>query len=313
MKLSDYFEQFNYCNDTTCIKSDNLDLIEQIIIQIVEEEGYISIPKPSLPPNVLSSFQRKILASSYLMKPYIWVFGLYFNKLLEGWTVLKTSVPEFLCARKEGNNFPRLSDLATLSGCEAFHHNVRNSHWGALLEANTYGETVVSGYVDCLDPENMMFCNEPVIKFSGERNFLLLDLPEKFQKAGISKTRLSKEERHKRNIELEEIVKEDPGALEIFVSEYRELNMGVRESIDKSLRLLLCNSEIYWNTNDLLYRSYYELERLENFGVRLLFFQVGAFELQANTGEIWNLLTNFSRQRFSLDMTKMNEKLKCTF
>lgn len=183
-----------------------------------------------------------------------------------------------------------------------FHHNVRNSHWGALLEASTDGETLASGYVDSLDPENMMFYSESVINSSGSKNFLLLDLPAKFQTAGISRTRLSKEERRKRNFELEAIVREDPGALDLISLEYRELNMGIRESIDKELCNLLCNSQLYWETNSLLYHSYYESEFIENFRVRLLFFQVGAFELKTDTGDIWSLLTNFSRKRFSNDV-----------
>jgi hypothetical protein len=311
MELSEYFEVFNYCNNTICIKSDDLYLIEQLLIQMLEEEGYISIPQPSLPPNLTPSFSDKILASSYLTNPYIWVFGLYFNKLLEGWTVIKTSIPEFFCSRKKGSTVPRLSNLATLSNCEVFYHSVINSHYGVLLEANTYGETLASGYVDCLDLDNMMFYNEPVIIFSREKNFLLLNVSDNFQQAGISKVRLSKEEREKRNLELEAIVKEDPGALHIFAPEYREINMGIRESIDRDLCHLLCSSEIYWNTNDLLYKSYYESEMLENLGIKLLFFQVGAFEFQTNTGEIWDLLTNFSSQRFSEDVEKIFTRLNC--
>jgi hypothetical protein len=223
MTLLEDFEVFNYCNDITCIKSESLDLIEQALIQMLEEEGYISIPQPSLPTNLTPSFSNKLLASSYVMKPYIWVFGLYFNKLLAGWTVIKTSIPEFFCSRKKGSALPRLSDLAMLSNCDVFHHNVRDSYWGALLEANAYGETLASGYVDCLDLNKMMICNEPLIKPSREKNFLLLDVSDRLQKAGISKVPLSEEERLKRNFELEAIVQEDPGTLEIFAPEYREL------------------------------------------------------------------------------------------
>jgi hypothetical protein len=69
----------------------------------------------------------------------------------------------------------------------------------------------------------MMICNEPLIKPSREKNFLLLDVSDRLQKAGISKVPLSEEERLKRNFELEAIVQEDPETLEIFAPEYREL------------------------------------------------------------------------------------------
>jgi hypothetical protein len=49
---------------------------------MLEEEGYISIPQPSLPTNLTPSFSNKLLASSYVLKPYIWVFGLYFKLIV---------------------------------------------------------------------------------------------------------------------------------------------------------------------------------------------------------------------------------------
>lgn len=36
-----------YCSHTTCLRSDNLELIEQAITSILEQEGYYFIPQPA--------------------------------------------------------------------------------------------------------------------------------------------------------------------------------------------------------------------------------------------------------------------------
>ncbi len=62
--LEYHFEKISYWNDTTCIRSDNLDLIEQTLTHILEKEGYRLIPKPPLPQNSKPLIQE-LLSSSY--------------------------------------------------------------------------------------------------------------------------------------------------------------------------------------------------------------------------------------------------------
>lgn len=260
MDLLNYYDLFRYGNRVTCIQSDNLELIEQVLIDSLEKEGCLFI---SQPPSDYSP-----------LNPYIWVFGLYRSQICPGWTVIKNSAPHFFASSRKGNNTPRLSDLAMEIGCDAFHHRVWGDYWGVLLEVTECGEILASGYIDDFDrEENMMFYNEPVSIYS-KQNFSLLDVPEEFQQAG-KKASINEAERQKRSKEIERIVKEDPNAIDMFISEYKELNAPYSTKFNLDLGRLLCPNLNFWVAEHPMEDSYYyDFSDDIDFRVKLLFFKI---------------------------------------
>lgn len=199
MTLSYWFTKLSYWNYTTCVRFNNLDLIEQALTRIFEQEGCRRIPKPPLPQNPLPSM-KELHSRPWEITPYLWVLGLFVGNL--GWTIIKTSPQKLLCQRARGAIRPRLSKLAMQTGCDAFHHYVHDRYWGVMLEADASGRTFASGYLDGYDiEEQMRFCDEPITKDAP--HFSLLNVPEEFQAAGRVRVCVSKEEKQRREEELE--------------------------------------------------------------------------------------------------------------
>lgn len=313
--LEYHFEKISYGNSTTCVRADDLNLIEQTLTQILEKEGCRPIPKPLLPENAKALIQE-LRSSPWKMNPYLWVIGLAVGNL--GWTIIKTSVTELLCRRARGSTRPRLSELAMHTGCDVFHCSVHDRYYGVVLEADASGQTFASGFLDCHNIENMKFYNEPVDELTGGLNFFLLNVPEEFQAAGRVKACLSKEEKQRREEELEALVQEHPEQFTRALTEWRELNMSSFERIDEDLGQLLCSSDSHsyywhywqgnklWHEKNILHKVYTEPYQLESDGVRLLFFQVGGFDRRPDTEEIWSLTTNFDWANYAADSKKVN-------
>ena len=248
--FSEYWGEFIHFNSTACIRSHNVDLIEQTIKNSLINEGFVPISQLPFP----TKYEYASLISTYLnmmIKPYIWVFGLYPSPIDREWTVIKASVPDAFYASRKGNSYPRLSDWAMEIGSDAFLYHVREKEDFILLEAAEYGEIVVSGLTDNFVDGKMMFNNELVIEEYQGKFFLLLDMPEKFQMV---------------------------------------------RNTDRDLFHLLCDSENYWFSHNFLYDSYVRSKEFSRLGVRLLFFQVGGFELSTDSEEIWEAF-DFSDQR----------------
>ena len=129
-----------YNNITTCIKSDNLDVIEQALTLVLEKEGCRLIPKPPLSQNPKPLIQE-LLSTSWKMDPYLWVIGLTVGNL--GWSIIKTSIKtypnDWLFLRIPSRERPRLSKLAMELKCDAFHYRVIRDDESLLLEANSRG------------------------------------------------------------------------------------------------------------------------------------------------------------------------------
>ncbi|MEL6438897.1 MAG: hypothetical protein AAFQ80_06550 [Cyanobacteria bacterium J06621_8] len=276
--FNEYLGKFIHLNSTVCIKSYNVDLIEKTITNSLINEGFIRIPQPPFPsnPGHIAWISTDL---SIRMNPYIWVFGLYPSPINQEWTIIKTSVPESFYATRKGNSYPRLSDWAMEIGSDAFLYHVREEEYHILLEAAEYGEIVVSGFIDNFIDNKIMFYNEPVIENYQGKFFLLLDVPEEFKMVA------------------EEITVN--GKL------IQKWNMTYVEQVDRNLFRLLCDCEDFWFSHNLLCDSYVKSEEFNNFGVKLLYFQVGAFELNTDSGEIWKAF-DFSVWRQSADYTRVN-------
>ena len=161
-RLEYYFSKIGYANNTTCVQSTNLKLIQETLVFILEKEGYRLISQPLLTKNSDSLIQ-KLLSSSYKTKPYLWVIGLSSSN--SGWTTIKTSVEDLFCRKTNNTQKTWLSELAIKTNCNTFHHNVQNRHWGVLFETNALGETVATGFLEEFDDlNNLKFYGEPVIE-----------------------------------------------------------------------------------------------------------------------------------------------------
>ncbi|WP_156114272.1 hypothetical protein [Myxosarcina sp. GI1] len=274
--FNEYLGKFIHLNSTVCIRSHNADLIEQTITNSLINEGFVKISQPPFPshPGHIAWISTYL---SYRMNPYIWVFGLYPSPIDREWTIIKASVPDTFYASRKGNSYPRLSDWAMEIGSDAFLYHVREEKYRILLEAAEYGEIAVSGFIDNFVDNKIMFYNELVIQDFQDKLFLLLNVPEEFQM-------LEKE---------------------IPVNEKQKLNMTYIEKVDRNLFRLLCDCEDFWFSHNLLYDSYAKSKEFNNFGVKLLFFQVGAFELDTDSGEIWKAF-DFSDWRQSADYERVN-------
>lgn len=166
---------------STCVRSDNLDLIEQALTSILEQEGCRRISKPPLPQNS-APVMEKLRSFPSHVTPYFWVFGLVVGRF--GWTLVQSWPSELLCQRARSATRPRLSELAMQTGCDAFHCMRGDRYWGAVLEADASGRTFASGNVDCMegdDIKTMRFYDEPIIERTGGLHFFLLNVPLELQ------------------------------------------------------------------------------------------------------------------------------------
>lgn len=193
------FEKIGYSNDTTCINSNNLNLIKNTITDIFNREGYIEISKPLLPKN------DKSLIKEFLARPHLIsslkIIGLLKND--NNWIVIKTFSSKMLCCKAKELKHSILSEIVIKTSCQAFHNHVQKRNCGVLLETDIAGETIASGYLDYDDVDKIEFLNEPVIKVDKENIFRLLDAPELFKALGKSQTRLSELEKQQKEQELE--------------------------------------------------------------------------------------------------------------
>lgn len=86
-----YFKSWNY---TTCIRSNDLAVIEQAITSLLEQEEYCRrLPRPSRP----SGNSRKIFINPEGTVRDLWIVGLFSGS--DGWTIIKTWPYELLCQR----------------------------------------------------------------------------------------------------------------------------------------------------------------------------------------------------------------------
>lgn len=276
-----------YSNGTTCIRSDNLDLIELALTRILKMEGCRRIPQPPLPQNPLP-VMKTLRSLPWEITPYLWVFSLFVGNL--GWTIIKTSPIELLCQRAKGAIRPRLSELAMQTGCDAFHHSVHDRTWGALLEADASGQTFAGGDLDCYDVEKMRFYDEPITERTGGPHFFLLNVPEELRAAG--RVRINYKERQRRRKELEALFQRGEQPINAQ-SELEELDKGHFEIADEVLGQALINPSHFWDywyeVNNLLYKAYAEPQQLEADGARLLYFQPTK---KPNVREIWEAISN---------------------
>jgi len=291
MTLDYWFTKLSYRNDTTCIRSDNLDLIEQALIHIFEQKGCRCILQPPLPQNS-TPVMRELRSRPWKIRPYLWVIGLFVGRL--GWTIVKTSPVELLCRRARGANRPRLSELAIQSGCDAFHYRVHDRFWGALLEADASGRTFASGYLDS-SIENMKFYDEPITEQTGGLRFFLLDVPEELRTVGrAGRVSINDEERQIRQEELEALFQQGGEEQVAYAwSEWKELNKSGFEGADEALGQLLGASSYYWHLDNLLYKVYAQPQQFAADRVRLLYFRpVGEPDVE----EIWKTLSSSAQE-----------------
>lgn len=286
MSLDYLFTKLSYWNDTTCIRSHNLDLIEQALSRIFEQEGLRRIPQPPLPQNPLPVL-KKLYSQPWEIEQYLRVIGLFVGNL--GWTIVKTSSSRLLCKRPRGAIRPRLAELAMQTGCDAFHYSVQDRTWGALLETDACGQTFASGYLDCYDIKEMKFYDEAITELAGGLHFFLLNVPEELQAASRVPTKFKDKEVQKRKQELEELYQQGEEHIAIAWAEWKQLCQSGFERTDEALGRLLTNSSHYWHLHNLLYEAYSEPQQLAAEGARLLYFQSARIP---NLQEIWEAISN---------------------
>jgi hypothetical protein len=295
-----HFHKVSYSNDTTFIRKSNINWLEQSIIDTFKEEGYLYISKPQLPQNS-KLLIREFLSSPWKGYPFLCIVGLYPSHF--GWTIIKTSIPNLFCQKANNKPEPLLSKLAAKTSRDAFHHLVVQRDWGALLEVCASGNNFFSGYIEPEYLENMNFYTNRVSLPKSGNNFSVLNVPDEFQSAGRSTVSLSEEEKQKREEELEHLFQQGrQEQIQQAWAEWKELNMSDFERMDEDLGKLICQSNSFWHENNLLYKAYTEPKKLEQDGVKLLFFQTGRFDLNPKTEEIWLPITQSKNYGIEIDI-----------
>ncbi|WP_156114087.1 hypothetical protein [Myxosarcina sp. GI1] len=291
------FTRFSYNNHSVCVNSNNLNLVEVAIINLLGQEGYRQIPKPPLPQNDKLLIQT-LCSSPWEIMSYLKVIAISIGNY--GWSVIKAFPSELFCRRAKKTKLPLLARLASQQKFDAFHNTVLQRYWGVLIEANSSGRTLASGYLDSDYMEYIRFYTKRIQESKGYKNFSLIEVPREFQWAGSVSSIFNEREKQKREEELELLYQSDEKEIRDKAwSEWKELNMSWFERRDEDLGKLICKSDFFWHENKLLYKAYAEPEQLEKDRVRLLFFQTGRFDLDPSTEEIWSPIT--SRKDYGIE------------
>lgn len=260
-------------NFTTCIRSNNINTIEQKLTRLLEAEGCCRLNEL---PQIRDSSQV----------PHIWesdcslIINLYSSQ--SGWTIVKTAPQEFLCQRAKGDNRTRLSALAILLGCDAFYLGMYSSYIGILLEADASGRIFVSGGSD-IGTSGERFWEEQINAVGDLKDiaqFSILEVPELLQaamRANENSELLAKE------AEVDRLIEENSdesdrqlSILEFFNDETDEFHQGYAQRIDRALAKVIDDShdQSQWYCNNLIYDVYSELSPLANDRAKLLYFQL---------------------------------------
>jgi hypothetical protein len=267
-----------YFNYTSCIRSQNINAITEIITNILEQEKgcqrLLRLPELAFDVEKLNSL--KIWERSRL-----WVIGLFCGE--EGWTIIKTYPAEFLCTRKTNSDRPRLSELAVQLRCDAFHYRAVRDLDGILMEADSRGQIFVSGSNDhegdYSDDEQYQFYQEQINESSlYPQKFSLIEVSESIQAAMLVN---EDPEIERKEAEYEKLMVDntlDPDAhFEAMTALVPLVLQGYAERIDIALGGIINPSESFfksfWYKYDLLYSAYIEAQELEKKGIKLLYFQ----------------------------------------
>ncbi|MDF5722762.1 MAG: hypothetical protein PUP91_20250 [Rhizonema sp. PD37] len=286
-----------FWNYTYCIRSDNLDLIEQALSRILELEGCRRIPLPTLSIDV-----EELRSCPWLLEDELWAIGLFVGSL--GWTIVKMVPVELLCRRAREGDRPRLSELAMQIDSDAFYVGWYE-YGGILMEVDAMGGIFISGSIgeEYLNEGN--FFDQPINQEESNR-FFILDVPEEMQNVKL----VQQEEQNKRYVQWEEQFLEDyarrnfplmtANKLEKWKErfykdrcQFFQKNEGERlcealdldasclfinpgfEMFERVLAQLLGGTPSYWylGADPLVYRAYTQQQQLATDEARLLFFQ----------------------------------------
>lgn len=251
-----------YWNFTTCIRTDNIDAIEQEITHLLEQEGCRRLTQL---PQHEGSLEQIQAVHPWEQSCNPWIISLFAGK--SGWTIVKTSPSELLCQRTEGAIRPRLSVLAMQLGCDAFHLGVYWSQVGILLEADATGRTFISGAFGLNRPTEQFY--EERINLPGSlKQFSLLKVPELMAAA----MRVNQDpELQRKKAEVDKLLSENANSA-LLPAPMDEVFEGYTERIDRALAKVIAISKS-WYWFDLTYDIYAHPEQLAAAEARLLYFQ----------------------------------------
>ncbi|MEH2136222.1 hypothetical protein [Nostoc sp.] len=184
-----------YSNYTYCIRSDNLDLIEQALTHILEQEDSHRIPLPPLSLDGIELSIEEIETDVKKLRRYnsklsneLWAFGVFVGAL--EWTIIKTFPDELLCHRAKDAERPRLSELAIHLGTDAFYIGY-GEEGSIFMETDAKGGIFISGSVNEEHSEEGKFFEEQInlvdriqsLEQKAPQRFFLLNVPEQIQTA----------------------------------------------------------------------------------------------------------------------------------
>lgn len=251
-----------YWNFTTCIRSNNIDVIKQEITHLLEQEGCRCLTQL---PQHEGSLEQIQAVHPWEQSCNPWIISLFAGK--SGWTIVKTSPSELLCQRTEGAICPRLSVLVMQLGCDAFHLGVYWAQVGILLEADTAGRIFISGTFGPDRPTEQFY--EERINLPGLlKQFSLLKVPEPMEAA----MRVNQDpELQRRRDEVDKLLVENADS-NLLPAQMDEFFQGYTERIDQALAKVIDNSKS-WYWPDLIYDIYAHPEQLAATEAHLLYFQ----------------------------------------
>lgn len=252
-----------YFNYTTCIRCDDLTVVEQAIANLLEREGGSRLGQ--LPP--LEGSPEQIKEDGSWKQRCIWMVSLFSGK--DGWTTIKTWPTELLCHRSNDGSRPQLSALAMQLGCDAFHLSVYEDILGMLMEVNAAGEIHVVGAFDA-NFAGESFYQQPIDSTEMIEQFSLLEVPESFQAA----MRVNEDpEIARKEAEYDRMDKEKNPDWQLLNELWWDVvGKGHTERIDHALAQAMGASD-YWYLCPLVFYYYVYPEELAAAGAHLLYFQ----------------------------------------
>lgn len=252
-----------YWNYTTCIRSNNLAAIEQVVAHLLkQEEGCRHLAQPPQ----LTIDPEELYRQPWVIWSKLWIIGLFVGT--GGWTGIKTWPPELFCKRAFGASRPRLSALTMQLGCEAFHLKVYQSTWGFLLEADAAGHTFISGSAGSDAQDNYQFYEEQIDAPGLVSQFRLLQVPLPMQ---VAMQVNEDSEIIRREVKFDRLMAENLDS-ELLAELINEVSKGHTQRIDCALAEVMDGSHNYWNLQNLAYYVYAKPQWLPA-RAQLLYFQ----------------------------------------
>lgn len=240
---------YGHCtNFTSCIRTNSRNAIREAIIKLLEQEHGCHLLS-ALPYLILNT--KKLRWLNILERPSLLIIGLGIGR--EGWTIIKTYPNDWFFLRTPDGKRPRLSALAMLLKCDAFHYRVFQDTESLLIEADSHGKF---RFNSTIEPSfSLIEVTEPV-----RQAMMVKQYPEIIRTEAVFKAEYSKQ-KAKSQFDRELLISMSEG----LEDQAEQINIALANTIDPF--------QYFWRTYDLFNQVYSNFQKLDEMNVKFLYFQ----------------------------------------